>query len=203
MRPARPVIPMSDVSAKITPRDIAPTVLPDDFLRSDAAAAALAFRLPRFEELPDLPLYRDQVISYIEKALAPLGAVNEGAWLTPSMINNYVKLGLVPAPTKKLYGREQIARLIVICVFKQFLPISAIRRLFWMQTVSYPVDIAFDYVAAELSGALGTAFTAAGTPPPDTATVVTRESLLVRSAVAAFAAKSFLLTYLRFTGFEG
>lgn len=203
MKPTRPVIPMSDVSAKITPDDIAPTVLPDDFLHSEAAASALAFRLPRFEELPDLPLYREQVIAYIERALAPLGAVNEGPWLTPSMINNYVKLGLVPAPVKKLYRREQIARLMVICIFKQFLPISAIRRLFRMQAVSYPVDVAFDYVATELAGALGAAFSPDEQPPADTATVVTRESLLVRSAVAAFAAKAFLLTYLRFTGFEG
>lgn len=48
--------------------------------------------------------------------------------ITPSMINNYVKVGLVPAPVKKQYGREQIARLIAICIFKQVLPIAAVRR---------------------------------------------------------------------------
>ncbi|MFR7671453.1 MAG: DUF1836 domain-containing protein [Collinsella sp.] len=45
------------------------------------------------------------------------------------MINNYVKVGLVPAPVKKQYGREQIARLIAICIFKQVLPIAAVQAL--------------------------------------------------------------------------
>ncbi|MBE6469544.1 MAG: DUF1836 domain-containing protein [Coriobacteriaceae bacterium] len=193
---------MSDVSAKITPRDIAPTVLPDDFLDSEVARAARAFQLPAFDELPDLPLYREQVIAYIEQVLSPLADASDGPWLTPSMINNYVKTGLVPAPQKKLYRREQIARLIIICIFKQFLPIPAIKRMLRIQAVSYPVAVAFDYVGVELSQAVRAAFSASAPTPPDTASVVTRESLLVRSAVAAFTSKAFLLTYLRFTGFE-
>lgn len=202
MSASRTVIPMSDISAKITPRDVAPTVLPDDFLQSEIAQAALSFHLPSFSNLPDLPLYREQVISYIEKTLSPLDDVVDGAWLTPSMINNYVKLGLVQAPVKKLYQREQIARLLLICIFKQFLPIAAIGRLLRLQVMSYPSDIAFNYVATELENALRAVFAPDEPPAPDTARRVTRESLLVRSAVSAFAAKAYLMAYFRFSGYE-
>ena len=45
------------------------------------------------------------------------------------MINNYVKLGVMPAPIKKRYSREHIAYLIIICTLKQALPISDIKSL--------------------------------------------------------------------------
>ena len=66
------------------------------------------------------------------------------------MINNYVKVGLVPAPVKKQYGREQIARLIAICIFKQVLPIAAVQALFNIQRLSYDAPTAFDYVVDQL-----------------------------------------------------
>ncbi len=58
------------------------------------------------------------------------------------MINNYVKVGLVPAPVKKQYGREQIACLIAICLFKQVLPIAAVQALFNIQRLSYDAPTA-------------------------------------------------------------
>lgn len=196
------VIPMSDASASITAEDISPTILPDAFLSSDVAERVASFHLPRYAELPAVPLYREQVISYVEGALHPLDGMVEGAWLTPSMVNNYVKIGLIAAPVKKLYGTEQIARLIVICLFKQVLPISAIARLFSIQKMTYRIKQSYDYVATELEHALATAFSISLETTPDSATRVTRESLLVRNAVIAFAARAQLMSYLSFLGFE-
>ena len=197
------IIPMSDSSERITQQDVSPTVLPDAFLTSDVACAAKHFHMPRYDELPNVELYRDQVIEYIEQVLGPLSGCSDGPWLTPSMVNNYVKQRLVPAPVKKLYGREQIARLLTICIFKQFLPIDAITRLFRIQKVTYPIDVAFDYVSAEIDNAVDSAFSRHDGMRRDTASLVTRESLLVRSAAAAFASKVFLMSYLTFAGYEG
>ncbi|QWT17009.1 DUF1836 domain-containing protein [Collinsella sp. zg1085] len=197
------VIPMSDVSDTITASDLAPHVLPDSFLSSSSVQQILDMSLPRFEELPDIGLYREQVVSYIESALAPLSTPAHEAWITPAMINNYVKAQLVQAPTKKLYHRRQIARFIIICLFKQFMPIAAIHKIFRMQQVSYPDHVAYNYVIHELKAALTTAFIPGSAIPADSATIITRESLLVRSAVAAFASRSFLMTYLQFAGYEG
>ena len=198
----RKVISMIDSGEAITQEDIAPTILPDSYLTSDLAQGFASFHLPRYDELPNVNLYRDQVIGVVEQALAPFKDCIEGDLITPSMVNNYVKAGLIQGPVKKLYGREHVARLIVICIFKQVLSIQAIAALFRIQKLSYLVDVAYDYVATELENAIHTSFSGDATPLPDTAHLVTRESLLVRNAVTAFAAKAYLLGYLHFIGFE-
>ncbi|MGN0695254.1 MAG: DUF1836 domain-containing protein [Oscillospiraceae bacterium] len=87
-----------------------------------------SLRLPRWNDLPDLELYMDQVITLINKYIGPLSADTD-APLTPSMINNYVKLDILPAPVKKKYSRIHISRLIMICVLKPILPIPLIGTL--------------------------------------------------------------------------
>ena len=49
-------------------------------------------RPDRWESLPDIPLYMDQVVSYLARQLISFG---EGDSLTPAMINNYIKDGLL------------------------------------------------------------------------------------------------------------
>ena len=84
--------------------------------------------LPRWDDLPDFDLYMDQVISLMERYLgAPANPADKG--LTASMVNNYVKTGLVPAPVKKRYGRLHLACLIVICALKAVLPLSVIKEI--------------------------------------------------------------------------
>ena len=196
------VIAMTDNGGAITRDDVTPTVLPDAFLTSEFAQQFTEFHLPRYHELPTVNLYRDQVIGIVEQALAPFSDCIDGDLLTPSMVNNYVKAGLISAPVKKQYGREHIARLIVICIFKQVLSIQAIARLFRIQKLTYLVDVAFDYVATELENAVHTAFSLGDAPIPDSASQVARESLLVRNAVMAFAAKAYLMGYLHYLGFD-
>ena len=47
----------------------------------------LEFHCPRFDELPTIPLYKDQVISYVEDVLKPLNLNPEEKLLTPTMLN--------------------------------------------------------------------------------------------------------------------
>ena len=196
------VIPMSDDSKAITIEDVTPTVLPDSYVGSEEAQRVLTFHMPRYEELPNVELYREQLLTFVEKTLSPLDRCADGPWLTPAMVNNYVKAGLLAPPVKRLYNREQIARLLVICIFKQVLSIDAIARLFRIQMVTYRVPRAYDYVAVELEHALAHAFSTEPAAAEDSASLITRESLLVRNAVTAFAAKANLMGYLRYLGFE-
>ena len=83
------------------------------------SAGLAAQRLPRWDELPDIDLYLDQVLTLLDKYLGPFLPENGGHALTASMINNYVKLRIVPAPVKKRYGRVQLAYLLVIGLLKQ------------------------------------------------------------------------------------
>lgn len=199
MPKSKNIIPMADSSKEITANDVKPTVLPDAYHDSAIATAFSTFHLPRYRELPGMTLYREQVIDYIEDLLHPLSPCIEGTWLTPSMVNNYVKMGLVPSPVKKQYGREHIARLITICIFKQIVPIAAIESLFTIQKYSYHAEQAFDYIGTELEAGLHAAFSMDGQKTQDTAKNVTRESLLVRSAITAFVSKAYLMGYLTYT----
>ena len=117
-------------------------MLPDAFIQSEIVRKLNTLSLPRYDQLPNVTLYRDQVIEYVALWMEPLSICVEHPVITPSMINNYVKVGLVPAPVKKQYGREQIARLIAICLFKQVLPIAAVQALFNIQRLSYDAPTA-------------------------------------------------------------
>ena len=56
--------------------------------------------LPAWSDIPDLDLYMDQVISLMKRYLGPLSASDDKG-ITSSMVNNYVKQGVMPAPKKK------------------------------------------------------------------------------------------------------
>lgn len=90
-------------------------------------------KLPYWEELPEIDLYMDQVIVLMDKYLTFHKSDENSTIITHSMINNYVKLGIMPAPVKKKYSREHIAYLIIICSLKQALPISDIKDLIEMR----------------------------------------------------------------------
>jgi hypothetical protein len=85
-------------------------------------------RLPKWAELPDFELYMDQVIAFVGRCLDS-GCAGEEHQLTSSMVNNYVKMGVMPAPVKKRYARTHLAHLLVICALKQVMPIAAICAL--------------------------------------------------------------------------
>lgn len=94
-----------------------------------AVRAQLAGRaLPRWQELPDLELYMDQVLALAGRYLGGCAAGGEKG-LTAAMVNNYVKSGAMPAPEKKRYTRTHLAHLLMICLLKPVLPIASIRTL--------------------------------------------------------------------------
>lgn len=88
-------------------------------------------KLPRWESFPDIELYMDQVVAVMEKALLLYNksGEEESKLITPSIINNYVKLKVIPAPNKKRYNREHLAYLVMICILKQTLAISSIVKI--------------------------------------------------------------------------
>ena len=86
------------------------------------------FHLPRWEELPNFDLYLDQVITLIEGYLQHLFDEENDTILTSAMINNYVKLKLIPKAEKKRYNRVHIAYLIAITILKQVLTISEVKQ---------------------------------------------------------------------------
>ena len=108
------------------------------------------FRLPRFREIPDVGLYLDQTVKYINRYLEPLG----GMEITSSMVSNYVKKGYIKSPVRKQYDADQIAYLFTIAIMKRVIPMEYIARLYDMQRQVYSTQIAYDYFCSELENML-------------------------------------------------
>ncbi len=106
--------------------------------------------LPRWEQLPKLDLYADQVLSYIN----PLCEEHNVKPLTKAMINNYVKLGLIPAPNKKRYQRIHIAFLFVIVFLKEGFDISLIKNGIMQETKRLGLKEAYNAFGLTLKQAL-------------------------------------------------
>ena len=82
---------------------------------------------PKWSELPDIDLYLDQVLLYVNR-LDNSSIVDDDKGLTAAMINNYVKNGHLDKPIKKKYSRRQLARLIVITCLKNVFAIQEISK---------------------------------------------------------------------------
>lgn len=86
----------------------------------------IAYRLPRWEELPAFDIYMDQMITLVKQYVKDLFDEDD-VIITNSMINNYVKMGMIPKPVKKRYNRVHIAYLLAITLIKQVLTISQVK----------------------------------------------------------------------------
>ena len=79
-----------------------------------------------WEELPDIALYMDQLISYMPRQLIRFDG---GPALTPAMVNNYIKDGLVPRAEGKRYGPAHLGYLTAVVALKQVLSVRDIGAL--------------------------------------------------------------------------
>jgi hypothetical protein len=82
--------------------------------------------LPEWDDLPNFELHLDQVIDLANNYLRPL----EVDLLTPTMMHNYLKQTVIIRPKRKLYGRMQLAAVIVIGCLKSVLSLDEIKRGF-------------------------------------------------------------------------
>ncbi len=79
-----------------------------------------------WDDLPDIPLYMDQVVSYLSRQMISIG---DGDPLTSAMINNYIKDGLVERANGKKYGQEHLAYLTAISALKQVMSVREMKVL--------------------------------------------------------------------------
>ncbi len=88
------------------------------------------YRLPSWEEIPNLGLYMEQVIALLKQYLDYLPPeLKEEQFITAATINNYVRMKVMPGPVKKRYYRVHIAYLLVICSLKQGLSLALIQKI--------------------------------------------------------------------------
>lgn len=124
---------------------------------SPYAQRLVELHLPRYDEIPSIDLYMDQLVGYLEETLAPLYPPEEKI-ITRSMVNNYVKQGVLASAEGKKYTRSHIAYLVVICTLKQTFSIAEIDRLIRMQIASFDTHVAYDYYCDAFEAAVRALF---------------------------------------------
>ena len=100
---------------------------PDPRIQAIVSALKEA-RLTGWEKMPDIELYMDQVITYLKRQLALFQGASDPSLVTPSIINNYVKDGILARPVKKRYAQHQLAALTMACILKRVLPMQRVKQ---------------------------------------------------------------------------
>ncbi len=112
----------------------------------DELLSRLAIERPvDWDNLPDIDLYRDQVLGYMKRqhSLQP-----DSAQLTGAMINNYIKSGLLPRANGKKYEKDHLVYLTAICTLKQILSVNETDELLKRQpNIARPEEFYGDYVS--------------------------------------------------------
>ncbi|MBQ8281480.1 MAG: DUF1836 domain-containing protein [Lachnospiraceae bacterium] len=119
-------------------------------LKKELVASVSDFRMPRYDEIPNVGLFLEQTTSYIADYFKSFENIN----VTGSMISNYVKKGIIDNPVKKQYYRDQIAYLFFIVVAKTVLSLEDIQLMISVQKKTYTTKRAYEYFVREFENIL-------------------------------------------------
>ena len=151
------------------------------------------FHIPRWSEIPNIDLYIDQVVSFLNDNLQNYIKNEEENKnkdvVTKTMINNYVKNGLITSPVSKKYNKSHIAHLFVIFILKQIYSIDEIKQLIDLALKTSPIDQSYNRFCTELEKAIKMTFTGENYINNNR---LSQEQYLLRNAVQSFANKLYV-----------
>lgn len=151
------------------------------------------FHIPRWNELPNIDLYLDQLVSLLEQYLSNYikneTDKDDEKIITKTMINNYVKHKIINPPVNKKYSKEHIAYLFVICILKQIYTISDIAELLHLASDTASPEKAYNHFCNELEKAIKFTFAGEEYPRPK---LMTKEIYILRNVVQSFSTKLYV-----------
>lgn len=122
------------------------------------------FKLPRWNDLPSMDLYLEQILELIEEWLSDYLSVKGKKVMTKTMINNYVKLQYLKAPVNKKYDRLTVACLFVIAILKPIYTVEEISHFIKLALKFEPGDKVFDRFCETTEQAVSCAFNRTAMP---------------------------------------
>lgn len=155
--------------------------------QNELTASIKDFRLPRYNDIPNVGLFLEQCTKYISDFLEPLPGIS----ITSSMISNYVKKKLVSNPVKKQYDRDQIACLIFIAIAKSVLSLENVQALMRLQKNACSSQKAYDYFCRLFEGYLFYVFGLRETIE-EVSETGSEEQIILRNTVIAIVHKIYL-----------
>lgn len=152
------------------------------------------FHIPTWQELPNIDLYMDQVLTYIEEYLSPyIKTDSEEKIITKTMVNNYVKQEILESPINKKYNKLNIAKLFVICILKQVYSIGEIKTLIAYALEKSTPENGYDNFCFTFEEILKSTFKKTSL---STKKDLTEEQYLLKNVVQSVANKLFVQTIL-------
>ena len=109
------------------------------------------------------------------------------------MINNYVKMKLIPAPVKKRYGLRQLSRLIVICSLKRDFTIGELHAMIDIELAKFENRVIYNVFCDEMERTIRHVFLGEALPQPGPSV----EESIVRAVMTAFANKLYAHSVIR------
>ena len=150
------------------------------------------FHLPRWNELPNIDLYIDQLVSLLEQYLdgyIKSDNEKEDKLITKSMINNYVKHSVMKPPINKKYNKQHMATVFVIFTLKQVYSINDIKKLINLALEISSIEQAYDRFCSELEKAIRIVFAEKHYIKSNK---LTQEQYILRNVVQSFANKLYV-----------
>ena len=148
--------------------------------------------IPRWEEIPNIDLYIDQVVSLLENSLSNYiknDNEKEDKIITKTMINNYVKHNIIKPPMNKKYNKQHIASLFVVFVLKQVYSINDIKKLIHLAIETSPIELAYNRFCSELEKAIRIVFAEKNYVKNSK---LSEEQYILRNVVQSFANKLYV-----------
>lgn len=130
----------------------------DESLKKHIEESIKKFRIPRWEELPEMDLYLDQVISLIDNSIGPFVNEKNKKALTKTMVNNYVKQRTIEAPVNKKYNKQAVASLVVIAMLKPVFTIGEIGELIKLALEANDRAISYNQFCQVIEDAVASVF---------------------------------------------
>lgn len=151
------------------------------------------FHVPRWEELPNIDLYLDQVVTLLEDYLKNLVSLKDDdkkdKVITKTMINNYVKHGILKPPVNKKYNKTHLARLIVICILKQVYSINDINALIKLALETSGIEISYNKFCIVIEKSIDSTFNKKDFTYDEE---MTEERYILKNVVQSFANKLYV-----------
>ncbi|RRK10740.1 DUF1836 domain-containing protein [Lactiplantibacillus garii] len=82
------------------------------------------FELVRWDDLPTMPIYMEQLLQLVNQMLTPLGLPA----VTKTMVNSYVKQHFFSRPTGRRYTRNHVVAVLVVSILKADFALPVISR---------------------------------------------------------------------------
>ncbi|MEG2074388.1 MAG: DUF1836 domain-containing protein, partial [Angelakisella sp.] len=81
------------------------------------------------EEVPELDLYMDQLLTFLDKRLHAVKREDDAVFVTNTMVNNYTKAKLIPTAIHKRYRKQHVLGLSMIGQLKKVLSMQDLAKI--------------------------------------------------------------------------